>query len=160
MLDGRGREACERRQGREISHRMKAPPKGPIMFGPLRRLPLGQPTELGVDRLGDSNGRHHHEHNKSKPGPREVPGAPLCFKANIVAATPAITPRIGIIGSTRNRDRRKSTAYWSMGIRRHRLVRSTAKIKIPPAQRPQETNIIQALICAIVMRYTFSRVGA
>jgi hypothetical protein len=38
---GCGREACERCQGREISHRMKAPPKGPIVFGPLRRLPLG-----------------------------------------------------------------------------------------------------------------------
>src|SRR6516225_6876265 len=75
MLDYRcGREACERCQGREISHRMKAPPKGPIVFGPLRRLPLGQPTELGVDRLGDSNGRHHNEHNKSKPDPREAPG--------------------------------------------------------------------------------------
>src|SRR6478752_3590359 len=38
---------------------MKSPPKRPIAFGPLRRLPLGQPTELGVDRLGDSNGCHH-----------------------------------------------------------------------------------------------------
>jgi hypothetical protein len=72
--DDCGREACERCQGREISHRTKAPPKGPIVCGPLRRLPLGQPTELGVDRLGDSNGGHHHEHNKSKPGLREAPG--------------------------------------------------------------------------------------
>src|SRR5262249_27798869 len=47
------------------------------------------------------------------------------------------------------------TAYWSIGIRRNRLVRSTAKIKIPPAQRPQETSIIQAMICVIVMRYAF-----
>jgi hypothetical protein len=125
------------------------------VFGPLRRLPLGQPTELGVDRLGDGNGRHHHEHNKSKPAHARPLAAPLRCKANIVAAAPAITPRIGIMGSTRNRDRRKSTAYWSIGIRRHRLVRSTAKIKIPPDQRPQETSIIQALICVIVMRYTF-----
>jgi hypothetical protein len=73
LLDyGCGREACERCQGREISYRMKAPPKGSIVFGPLRRLPLGQPTEPRVDRFGDSNGRHHHEHNKSKPGPREA----------------------------------------------------------------------------------------
>ena len=75
MLDyGCGREAPERCQGRESSQRVKAPPKGPIVFGPLRRLPLGQPTELGVDRLGDSNGRHHHEHNKYKPGPCEALG--------------------------------------------------------------------------------------
>src|SRR6516225_10242769 len=53
---------------------MKVPPKGTIVFGPFRHLPLGQPAELGVDRLGGSNGRHHHEHNKSKPGPRETPG--------------------------------------------------------------------------------------
>jgi hypothetical protein len=53
---------------------MKVPPKGTIVFGPLRHLPLGQPAELGVDRLGDSNGRHHHEHNKYKPGSREAPG--------------------------------------------------------------------------------------
>jgi hypothetical protein len=33
------------------------------------------------------------------------------------------------------------------GIRRHRFVRSTAKIKIPPGHSPQKTNIIQALIC-------------
>ena len=43
------------------------------MFSPWRHLPLWQPTELGVDRLGDSNGRHHHEHHKSKPCPREAP---------------------------------------------------------------------------------------
>ena len=36
-----------------------------------------------------------------------------------------------------------------------RLVRSTAKIKNSPAQRPQETGIVQALICVIVMRYAF-----
>jgi hypothetical protein len=44
------------------------------VFGPLWRLPLRQPTELGVDWLGDSNGCYHREDNKSKPGPREVPG--------------------------------------------------------------------------------------
>ena len=59
--EGRGREACERCQGREFSRGMKAPPKGPIVFGALRHLSLGQPTKLGVDRLGDSNGRHHQE---------------------------------------------------------------------------------------------------
>jgi hypothetical protein len=38
MLDyGCGREARERCQCREISHRMKAPPKGPIVCGLLRR---------------------------------------------------------------------------------------------------------------------------
>jgi hypothetical protein len=35
-------------------------------------------TELGVDRLGGSNGRHHHEHNKSKSGPREAPWRRRC----------------------------------------------------------------------------------
>ena len=75
MLDyGCRREASERCQSREISQRMKPPPKGPIVFGPLRRLPLWQPTELGIDWLGDSNGCHHHERNRSKPGPREAPG--------------------------------------------------------------------------------------
>ena len=87
MLDhGCGREACERCQGREISHRVKAPPKAPMVFGPLRRLPLGQPTELGVDRLGDSNGRHHHEQNKSKPGPRETPGGATALQGEYCRA--------------------------------------------------------------------------
>jgi hypothetical protein len=49
---------------------------------------------------------------------------------------------------------------WSIGIRRHRLVRSTAKIKIPPTQRPQQISIIQPLICVIVIRSTFIWVGA
>ena len=34
-----------------------------------------------------------------------------------------LAPRIGIIGSTRNRDRRKSTAYWSIGIRLTTILR-------------------------------------
>jgi hypothetical protein len=62
---------------------------------------------------------------------------------------------MGIIGSARNRDRRKSTAYCSRAIRRHRFVRSTAKIKIPPDHSPQKTNIIQALICVLVTLYSF-----
>jgi hypothetical protein len=66
---------------------------------------------------------------------------------------------LAAIGSAQSCMRRRlmmvSTVYWSIGIRRHRLVRSTAKIKIPLAQRPQETSIIQALIWVIVMGYTF-----
>ena len=49
----RGREAGERREGREISRRVKTPSKGPIVFSPFRHLAFGQPTKFRVDRLGD-----------------------------------------------------------------------------------------------------------
>src|SRR5215831_16208688 len=92
---------------------------------------------------------------KPIPAHAKTVAAPLRFRAKNVAAAPAVIPRMGIIGSARNRDRRKSTAYCSRGIRRQRFVRSTAKIKIPPDHSPQKTNMIQALICVPVMLYSF-----
>src|SRR5215469_6264058 len=68
---GRGREAAERCEGREISRSVKTPPKGPIVFSPFRHLAFGQPTKLRVDRLGDRDRRDHHQHDEANPGPRK-----------------------------------------------------------------------------------------
>jgi hypothetical protein len=55
--------------------------------------------------------------------------------------------RMGCKGSTRNKDRRKSTANCSIGIRAQRLIRSTWKVRITPAQSPQAMSVNQALHC-------------
>ncbi len=52
---GCSREAGERCEGREISHRVKTTPQGSIVFRPFRDLAFGEPTKFGVDRLGDSD---------------------------------------------------------------------------------------------------------
>jgi hypothetical protein len=87
---------------------------------------------------GTSNPTPDHARTRSAPPSSRV--------ANTVAAMPVRTARMGIMGSARNRLRRKSIAYWSIGIRFQRLVRSTANIRIPPAQSPPKKSMSHALI--------------
>src|SRR5262249_12060784 len=91
---------------------------------------------------------------RTKPTPvhARIPATPPSRNmANAAEAIPVTTERIGIMGSARNTLRRKSTEYCSMGIRRHRLVRSTANIRIPPAHRPPKKSMSQALILSNVI---------
>jgi len=156
---GRGRKAGERCEGREISGRVKTPPKSLIVFNSVRHLAFRQPTKFRVDRLGDSNRRDHHQHDESEPGPRKRGrGARLRLKAKNIAAAPAITPRMGIIGSARNSDRRNrrhtvqgAFAATALVVQRRKL---TSPIKPQPAAEPPSCR--RRFIRATVSRRQFA----